>query len=226
MFRVHRLDPEMPKTQKKMKRGIRKYTKETPEIKRERNQCYRNEINSGFNLLMKWVPYTETLIRAEILIETVNYIKKLQNEIKEVKEESLKKSKKLKNKIKELEKECKKVNYIKELQKKIKELETSQTGTDSARREPHSSPMDISEPVKIFASTPTGASMRKTSSTMDVTTTSEAESDILTSQEEEKLLASPEEVGSPDEELPEEELLASGIPEFNSMEDFTQWLEQ
>jgi hypothetical protein len=51
--------------------------------------------------------------------------------------------------------------------------------------------------------------MRKTSSTMDaaVQTTSEAES------------------ATPEEELPEEELLASGIPEFNSMEDFRQWLE-
>jgi hypothetical protein len=61
---------------------------------------------------------------------------------------------------------------------------------------------------------------------------SEEESDIL-SQEEEKLLASPEEellasveelLVSPEEEM---ELLASGeeLPEFNSMEDFRQWLE-
>jgi hypothetical protein len=250
-------------------RGIRKHKKETRESKRKKVEGYRKEIVSGFNLLMKWVPGTETLIRAEILMETVNYIKKLQNEIKEVKEESLKKSKELENKIKELEKELlkKKVNYIKELQKKIKELEkespmectpqspkdmdsapkitlhhynsksTEQHCTDSAPREPlmleiTSSPMetDISEPemahptVKTFASTPTGASMRKTSSTMDaaVQTTSEAES--VTPEEE--LLGSPEEelLVSPEEEM---ELLASGeeLPEFNSMEDFRQWLE-
>jgi hypothetical protein len=92
------------------------------------------------------------------------------------------------------------VNYIEELQKKIKELETSQM--ERAQREPHSSPMDISEPEVVLASTTTGAS---TSSTMDVRTTSE---DMTL-----------------EEELPEEELLASGIPEFNSMEDFTKWLE-
>jgi hypothetical protein len=75
---------------------------------------------------------------------------------------------------------------------------------------------DISEPdfIPVVASTPTGASMRKTSSTMDaaVQTTSEAES--VTPEEE--LLGSPE-----------EELLASGeeLPEFNSMIDFRKWLE-
>ena len=199
----------MLQTQKKVKRRIRTYTKEAAENRRRACIRYRKDISSGFNLLIKWVPGTETLIRGEILIETVNYIKKLQNELKEVKEESLK------NKIKELKKESKRV---KELQKKIKELETSQTAIDtvSASREPHSSPSEP-EVVKTFASTPTGASMRKTSSTMDaaVQTTSEAES------------ATPEEE-LPEEELlvsPDEELLASGIPEFNSMEDFRQWLE-
>jgi uncharacterized coiled-coil protein SlyX len=57
---------------------------------------------------------------------------------------------------------------------------------------------------------------------MDDTTPSEAESDILTSEEEDKLLASPEEVGSPEEEM---ELLESEIPEFNWTEDLRQWLE-
>jgi hypothetical protein len=97
------------------------------------------------------------------------------------------------------------VNYIEELQKKIKELETSQM--ERPPREPHSSPMDISEPEVVLASDPTGAS---TSSTMDVSTTSP----------------------TPEEELPEEELLENleeellAIPDFNSMEDFTKWLEQ
>jgi hypothetical protein len=54
---------------------------------------------------------------------------------------------------------------------------------------------------------------------------SEVESDILTSQEEEKLLASPEEelLGSPEEEM---ELLESGeeLPEFNAVEDLREWL--
>jgi hypothetical protein len=185
----------MLQTQKKVKRGIRTYTKEAAENRRTACIRYRKDISTGFNLLIKWVPGTETLIRGEILIETVNYIKKLQNELKEVKEQSLKKSKK-------------RENYIKELQKKIKELETSQTAINTAPREIHSSP---SEPEVVLASTPTGAS---TSSTMDaaVQTTSEAESVTL----DEEL---------PEEELPEEELLASGIPEFNSMEDFRKWLE-
>jgi predicted RNase H-like nuclease (RuvC/YqgF family) len=161
---------------------------------------------------MKWVPGTTRSSRPEILKKTVNYIKKIQNKEKEI--EKAKKTekyiKKLENKIKELEKELlkKKVNYIEELQKKIKELETSQTVIDRPPREPHSSPMDISEPEVVLD--PTGAS------TMDVRTTSEAES------------VTPEEVGSAEEELLanlEEELLASGIPDFNSMEDFIQWLE-
>jgi hypothetical protein len=99
------------------------------------------------------------------------------------------------------------------------------TKQDSPPREPHTSQTDISEPevvsVKTFASTPTGALLRKTSSTMDATvqTTSEAES--VTPEEE--LFASPEEKPLVS---PEEELLASveELPEFNSMEDFRQWL--
>jgi hypothetical protein len=138
------------------------------------------------------------------------------------------------------------VNYIKELLNKVNEKEcTLQTPTvmgsvpkitvhhygtkqDSALREPHTSQTDISEPdfIPVVASTPTGASLRKTSCVMDaeVQTTSEAESDILS--QEEKLLASPEEelLVSPEEEM---ELLASGeeLPEFNWIEDLRQWLE-
>jgi hypothetical protein len=209
MFTVQleRLDPEMPQTQKK-EVSSGKYKTEDREHNKKRNQWYRDEINSGFNLLMKWVPGTTRSSRPEILKKTVNYIKKLQNKEKEI--EKAKKTekyiKKLENKIKELEKELlkKKVNYIEELQKKIKELETSQTPP----RESHSSQM---EPEVVLASDPTGAS---TSSTMDVRTTSED--------------MTPEEVGSGEEELLanlQEELLESGIPDFNSMEDFTKWLE-
>jgi Fe2+ transport system protein B len=105
----------------------------------------------------------------------------------------------LQKKIKELEKELlkKKVNYIEELQKKIKELETSQTP-----------PRELypSEPVKTFAIT-----LMKKITSMDaaVQTTSQT----------------PEEVRSAEKELlvrPEEELLAS--PEFNTIEEFGQWL--
>ena len=142
MFKVPKLDPEMPQTQKKVKRGIKTYTKEAVENRRRACIRYRKDISSGINLLKKWVPGTKDLIRPEILIETVNYIKKLQNEIKEVKKESKKR--------------------VKELEHKIKELETPQT-------HPSEPPLD-----------PT--------STMDVTTTSPTVK----------------------EELPEEELLASG----------------
>ena len=234
---LERLDPEMPQTQKeKPTKRIQKYS-EGKMYQRVR----RKDMTKGFLLLRKCVPGTKKLNHSDMLMETVNYIKELQNKIKELEKESLKESKKT-------------VNYIKELENKIKELEkespmesTSQTPkgmgrdsvpkitlhyygteqdcTDSALREPHSSPMetDISEPemaeesfipVKTFASTPTGASLRKTSCVMDaaVQTTSEAES--VTPEEE--LLASPD-----------EELLASEeeLPEFNSMEDFTQWLD-
>jgi hypothetical protein len=100
----------LPQTQKKeVSRRIRKHTKETREHNRKVNEGYRNDISSGYNLLMKWVPGTETLIRPDILMKTVNYIKELQNKIKDVKKESLKESKK-------------RVNYIKELENKIKEV--------------------------------------------------------------------------------------------------------
>jgi hypothetical protein len=213
---LERLDPEtlQPQTQKKEvlsdhgkytregKKIDRKYTKEDRERNRKKNQWYRDEINSGFNLLMKWVPGTKTLIRTEIFTETVNYIKKLQNEIKEVKKESLKKSKKRENYIKELEKELlkKKVNYIEELQNKIKELETSQTAIDTDCT-------DSAQPLM---------SQEMVDGTVAVSTPMEIR--VSSDEEEEELL------GSPEEEM---ELLESGeeLLEFNSMEDFRQWLE-
>jgi hypothetical protein len=158
MFTVPKLNTEILQTQKK-----REYWK-------RKNEEYRNEINSDFNLLRKWVPGTKYLTRGQLLKKTVN--------------------------------------YIQELQKKIKELETSQTP-----REPQSSP---SEPVKTFASTPTGASPTDHSVILKslrnkILGTSETESES-----QESLLASPEEklLASPEEKL----------PEFNTVEEFGQWL--
>jgi hypothetical protein len=121
MFTEFRLDPEMfkvqlpemPQTQKK-KRGINTYNKEAVENRRRACKSYRKDISSGFKRLKKWVPGKKDLIRPELLIETVNYIQKLQNEIKEVKKESKKRVKELEHKEK----------YIEELEKKIKEQET------------------------------------------------------------------------------------------------------
>jgi hypothetical protein len=93
-----------------------------------------------------------------------------------------------------------KENYIQELQKKIKELETPQTHP--------------SEPEVVLD--PTGAS------TMDVRTTTP---EWVTLEEE---LPAEEILANLEEELLanlEEELLASELPDFNSMEDFTQWLD-
>jgi uncharacterized protein YqcC (DUF446 family) len=191
---LERLDPAMlPETQPVK----RKNTKETREHRRRACINYRKEISSGINLLKKWVPGTETFSHPEILIETGNYIKTLQNEIKEVTKESLKESKKRVKYMKELEH---KENHIKELEQKIKELETWQTPL----REPHPS-----EPEVVLVSDPTGAS---TSSTMDVRSISEAEWLTL------------EDVGV---FIPAEEFLLESeeeLPDFNSMEDFTQWI--
>jgi DNA-binding transcriptional MerR regulator len=212
------MDPVETQLQtKKIRNMKRKCTEEGRERNRSCAFDYRKRQTKGFNLLEKCVPGIEKLSHPDMLTKTVKYIKELQNEIKEVKEESLKKSKELENKIKELEKELlkKKVNYIEELQKKIKEIETWQTGTPP--REPHRSLTDTSE----MADLGTGAS--ESSPTTDdhsvilkslknkilasPTGASEAESDILTSQE--SLLASTE----------EEEL-----PEFNNVEDLREWL--
>jgi hypothetical protein len=212
---MERLDPTMliqPQTQKeKPTKKSRKYTKETRERNRKHNGVYIKKKIDGFNLLKKWVPGTETSTRPALLMETVNYIKELLNKVNE--------------------KEC--------TQQAPKDMGSAPKITvhhygkkqDSALREPHTSQTDISEPevVKTFASTPTGASMRKTSSTMDaaVQTTSEAES--VTPEEE--LLGSPDEelLANLEEELlaSEEELLASEeeLPEFDWTEDLRQWLE-
>jgi hypothetical protein len=196
---LKRLDPAML-TQNSTKK-IRKSLEEMRDYNIRKNQRYRDEMNSRFNVLIKWVPGTETLIRSKILKKTVDYIKKLENEIKQVKKKSLKKYKELEHQIKELEKESeKKENYIKGLEAKIKELETSQTVMDT----------DSAQPLMTLE--------------MAVTTTMK----IPVSLDEEKLLRSSDEeefLVSPEEEM---ELLASGdeeeLPELNCIEDLRQWL--
>jgi hypothetical protein len=84
-----------------------KFIQDLRERDKQKNQWYRDEIKSGFNLLMKWVPGTTKSSRPEILMKTVNYIQKLQE--------------------KQIEKAEKTTKYIEELEKKIKELETWQT---------------------------------------------------------------------------------------------------
>ena len=142
-LQLERLDPVMLTQEKKYR------NKEMKEYSRRKNEEYRHELNSDFNLLRECVPGIKYLTRTKLLKKTVN--------------------------------------YIQELQKKIKELETSQRAidTDSARREPHSSP---SEPVKTFAIT-----LMKKNTTMDaaVQTTSED--------------MTPEEVGRAEKELLESE---------------------
>ena len=229
------VDPAML-TQKKVSTGIRKHKKETPEIRRKKSVGYRKEITSGFNLLMKWVPGIEMLIRPQILMETANYIKTLQEEIKEVK------------------KKCK------ELEEKIKELETSQTDTDSAHP---LMPMDTDSPLiplEMAVSTDTGASDSAlmphrsfrdmdtgliSSEMVDGTVVVSTPMERPVSSEEEKLLLSLEElpefntveelsqwlgldssmeVQTTSEEIPESASPEEELPEFNGIEDLRQWL--
>jgi hypothetical protein len=216
-------------------RRIRKYTKETREHLRKHNGVYRNEITTGFNLLKKWVPGTETLTRPALLMSAVNYIKELLN------------------KVKELEKESTPLKDCETGMERDSVPNTEQNCTDSTPREPlmpeiNSSPMetDISEPemvdrTPVVVSTPMeiGASEEIPES---VIVSPEEEEELLVSpEEEEELLVSPEEeeelLVSPDEEEEllvspeeEEELLRSPdekeeLPEFNSIEDLRQWLE-
>jgi myosin heavy subunit len=174
--------------------------KEEKVYKRMKNEEYRMAMNEGYNLLRKWVPGTATSSRVEVLKKTVKYIEELQQ----------------RSAMKKREKRLKKQEKnIQEIEHKKKELETSQKAINTSPREPHSSP---SEAEVVLARDPTGVSKRKIT-TMDaaVQTTSEAEWVTL------------DEVGSPEEKLPEfipdEELLESRIPDFNSMEDFRQWIE-
>jgi hypothetical protein len=222
-----------PNSEKKPTKRIWKYSKD-----KIYQDVQREKMTTGFNLLTECVPGTKKvpgkrLNRPDMLMKTVNYIKELQNKIKELEKESLKESTPLT--------ECKtgmgRDSVPKITLHRYNSTGTEQDCTDSAPRKPPmpeitSSPMetDISEPevadptVKTFTSTPTGASdeksSRETSCAMDdhstetVLSTSEEipESVIVSPEEEEELLA------SPDEEEEEE------LPEFNSVEDLRQWL--
>jgi cell division protein FtsL len=107
---------------------------ETREHRRKYKNEYDKKKSDGFNLLKKLVLGTEKLSRAEILMETVNFIKELLNKEKDLEE-----------KIKEVEKKST------ELEEKIKELETSQRVMDTNSAHPLM-------PQEMAVSTPTGAS--------------------------------------------------------------------
>jgi hypothetical protein len=73
----------MPQTQKeKPTKRIQKYS----EGKMYQRVC-RKDMTKGFLLLRKCVPGTKKLNRSDMLMETVNYIKELQNKIKELEKE-------------------------------------------------------------------------------------------------------------------------------------------
>jgi hypothetical protein len=202
MLKVFKLDPAMFKTKKeKQIKRIGKDKKEKKEQKRKIDKAYNKKKADGFNLLKKWVPGTKKFSRIDLLMETVNYIKELENEIKEVKKESKKR-----------------VNYIEELEKKIKELETPQTHP--------SEPEVVLDPTGVSCT----MDVRTTSPTQEEELPEEEllanlEEELLASEEE--LLANlEEELLANEEELLanlEEELLA--IPDFNSMEELRRWLE-
>ena len=79
---LKRLDPALL-TQNSTKK-IRKSLEEMRDYNIRKNQRYRDEMNSRFNLLRKWVPGTSTLSRLEILKRTVKYIQELEHKIKEL----------------------------------------------------------------------------------------------------------------------------------------------
>jgi hypothetical protein len=137
-------------------------------------------------------------------MKTVNYIKELQNKIKELEKESPMES--------TPQTDCETGMERDSVQKitlhHYKSTGTEQDCTDSAPREPPM-PEITSSPTDLV----TGLSSYSDISEPNSPTTSEEipESVIVSPEEEEELLA------SPDEE--EEEL-----PEFNSVEDLRQWL--
>jgi hypothetical protein len=59
-----------------------KLLRDKKEYQRRKNEEYRHELNSDFNLLRKWVPDTKNLTRPQLLKKTVNYIQELLNEKK------------------------------------------------------------------------------------------------------------------------------------------------
>jgi hypothetical protein len=75
---LERLDPVMLTQEKKYR------NKEVKEYSRRKNEEYRHELNSDFNLLRECVPGMKYLTRPKLLKKTVNYIQELQKKIKEL----------------------------------------------------------------------------------------------------------------------------------------------
>jgi hypothetical protein len=71
MFREFKLKPPKLLTDKK-------------EYQKRKNEEYRQELNSDFNLLREWLPGTTKSSRTKLLKKTVNYIQELQKKIKEL----------------------------------------------------------------------------------------------------------------------------------------------
>jgi chromosome segregation ATPase len=201
----------LPETQKKD-------IKEHKEYIRIKSEEYRNVMKEGYNLLREWVPGTANLSRLELLKKTVKYIQELQQKDGSTMERKKKGIQELEHKIKELEKELfkkqenyikeleHKENYIKELEQKIKELETSQTALShrSFIEDKENYIKELEHKIKELETSQTALSHR---SFTDLDT------------------GLSEMVDATSMEISEEELLASGIPEFNSFEHFRQWLD-
>ena len=214
-----------------------KFIQDTRERNKQKNQWYRDEINSGFNLLMKWVPGTTKSSRPDILKKTVNYIQKLQ-------EKEIERAEKTRKYIEELEQRLPvKKRVIKELEHRIKELENTQTALShrSFTQENYIKELEhkdnyikeLEQKIKELETWQTpGTYPSEPHLDLNVRTTSEAKEELP----EEKLLPKEELLASGEctKLLPAEEeliadfnleLLVSPLPELKSMEDFTQWLE-
>ena len=169
--------------------------KEMREYKRIKNEEYRNEIISGFNLLRKCVPGTARLGEIKLVEKTVKYIQELLNKIKE----------------KESPMECTPLTLTGLGRDSVPKITVHHYAKeqDSALREPHSC---SSELVKTFAIT-----LMKKNITMDavVQTTSEAEEELP----EEELLPEEEFLAKFNSELLPEEKLSPAeeelITDFN-----------
>ena len=178
-----------------------KFIQDLRERDKQKNQWYRDEIKSGFNLLMKWVPGTTKSSRPEILKKTVNYIQKIQE--------------------KEIEKAEKTTKYIEELEKKIKELESSQT----PHREPYPSEphLDPKTTMDVRTTSPTAEEelpeeellanleeeLLASPECPEFNTVEDVRRWLLSPEEEMELLASPE----------------KKLPELNRTEDVRRCLE-
>jgi hypothetical protein len=183
-------------------------------------------------------------------MSAVNYIKELENKVKELEKESPMESTPQTDCETGMERDS--VQKITLHHYPVPSTGTEQDCTHSAPREPlmqeitsspidlvtglssysdisePNSPTDISEmedptPVKTLASTPTGASDEKSSRETSCAMDDHSTETVLSTSEEilESVIVSPEEEG---------ELLASPdeeeeeLPEFNSVEDLRQWL--